>query len=81
MGRNVQWAKRPVTDIITFGYHVRLDFWKDVRQTEMVYVNSGGVYVLSYRCTLAWMALKVAIMGQYAHFDVLAAMKIGRAHV
>ena len=60
-------------DIITFGFRVGLDFWKGVRQTEMVYVTFGGVYVLSFRCTLAWAALKLVNLCQITQFHVLAA--------
>ena len=62
-----------IRDVISFGYRVRLDFWKGVRQTEMVYGNSGSVYVLRYRCTLAGVALKLVTLCQITHFDVLAA--------
>ena len=48
-----------ITDVITYGYRVRLEFWKGVRQTEMAYVDSGWVYVLSYQCTLCWVASNV----------------------
>ena len=63
-----------MNDVITFGYRVRLDFWKGVRQTGMVYVTSGGVYVLSFRCTLAWVALKVAVLGKCTSLHMLAAI-------